>query len=287
MDWEATKARLSSLATRHHGRATDFGRLLELAPPVGGERIRVTCTGDRSVRIEAGWFLCRTLDIEDDDRHLLDVVTAVMTGGAREYVVLDDGVPAGDGYLIEHAGGALAARREPHSSDVVERAVPPWRAPHTGTEVRVVPSTPEEVERLLTGARATHADRLQRHRGLGREDAAARAADEVAALAPQGSATPDHVFLSAHHGDELLGGLWAALQGPDRAGSAWIHHVEVVPAARRQGVAARLVREAAAAVRAPGVTHLGVRVLGDDAGAGALYARLGFTVTAQQMSLEL
>ncbi len=153
--------------------------------------------------------------------------------------------------------------------------------------MRVVPSTPEEADRLLTGARAAFSDRLQKHRGLGREDADARAAAEVAALLPQGSSTPDHVFLSAHHGDELLGGLWAALQGPDRAGSACIHHVEVAPAARRQGVAARLVREASAAVRAPGVTHLGVHVLGDDAGATALYQRLGFTVTAQQMSLEL
>lgn len=54
MDWEAARIRLSILAARHHGRATDFGGLLELAPPPGGERIPVTCTGDRSGRIEAG-----------------------------------------------------------------------------------------------------------------------------------------------------------------------------------------------------------------------------------------
>ncbi len=222
MDWEAAKTRLSMLAARHHGRATDFGRLVELAPPAGAERIRVTCAGDRSVRIEAGWFLCRTLDVGDDDRHLLDVVTAVMTGGAREFVVLDDGVPAGDGYLIEYAGGALAARREPHSSDVVERAVPAWRAAHTDTDVRVVPSTLEEADRLLIGARAAFSDRLQRHRGLGREDADARAAAEVAAScrrAPPRRTTSSCPRTTATSCSAACGPRCRARTAPDRRAS--------------------------------------------------------------------
>jgi ribosomal protein S18 acetylase RimI-like enzyme len=77
------------------------------------------------------------------------------------------------------------------------------------------------------------------------------------------------------------------VQGPGRAGAAWIYHLQVEPAARRQGVAAQLMRHAATAVRERGAQHLELNVFGDNSGAIALYESLGFAVTAQQMSLPL
>ncbi|HEY0402812.1 MAG TPA: GNAT family N-acetyltransferase [Blastococcus sp.] len=75
--------------------------------------------------------------------------------------------------------------------------------------------------------------------------------------------------------------------GAGPCGRAWVYHLEVHPRARRQGVAALLMREAVEAARERVASLLGLNVFGDNAGAIALYEALGYTVTAQQMILPL
>ena len=104
---------------------------------------------------------------------------------------------------------------------------------------------------------------------------------------PDGAATAGAVFLAARRDGRLLGGVWAGVQGPDRAGEAWIYFLWVDPAERRQGLARRLVEATAAVVRERGATDLALNVFGDDAGAIALYRSLGFRVLTQQMSRPL
>jgi ribosomal protein S18 acetylase RimI-like enzyme len=95
------------------------------------------------------------------------------------------------------------------------------------------------------------------------------------------------VFLSARRGGQVVGGVWAAVQGPNRAGQAWVNFVWVDPAVRRQGLARRLMDATAAEVRSRGAHHLALNVFGDNSGAIALYDALGFQVVAQQMTLPL
>lgn len=154
-------------------------------------------------------------------------------------------------------------------------------------DIDVSPATADEIERLVASAGSVYAAGLQTQRGLTEEAATAKARADVAAILAEGPATLGQIFLAARRGNQPLGGIWLAVQGPDRAGGAWVYHLEVDDGARRQGVAARLMRAAADAARQRGATHLGLNVFGDNAGAIALYEGLGYTVTAQQMTLPL
>ena len=154
-------------------------------------------------------------------------------------------------------------------------------------DIDVSSASPEEIDRLVAGARAAYSAGLQAQRGFSPDAAAAKALSDVAELLPDGPETTGQAFLSVRRGDEVLGGVWVAQQGPDRGGGAWVYHLEVWPEFRRRGVAARLLRAAAVAARERGATHLGLNVFGDNAGAIALYEALGYRVTAQQMVLPL
>lgn len=154
-------------------------------------------------------------------------------------------------------------------------------------DLEISPASLDETELLVDGARTTYAAGLRTQRGLTEEAATAKAVADIAALLPEGARSAGQVFLAARRGRKLLGGVWAAVQGPDQAGGAWVYHLQVDPRARRQGVATALMRAAADAVRERGATHLGLNVFGDNAAAIGLYERLGYTVTAQQMALPL
>src|SRR5687767_3943972 len=95
------------------------------------------------------------------------------------------------------------------------------------------------------------------------------------------------VFLGARRDGQLVGWVWAAVQGPNRADESWIYLLWVDPAIRRRGLARRLVDATAAEVRQQGAQHLALNVFGDNAGAIALYDALGFRVVAQLMTLPL
>ncbi|TQN42401.1 acetyltransferase (GNAT) family protein [Blastococcus colisei] len=155
------------------------------------------------------------------------------------------------------------------------------------TDVDIRPATPAEAEQLLADSRRIFAESLTRHRGLSAEEAAAKAAGDTAALLPDGAGTPGHLFLAARREGNLTGGVWVAMRGPDRPDAAWIYHLWVAPSERRRGLGRRLVEEAADAVRERGARHLQLNVFGDNTGAIALYERMGFSITAQQMSRPL
>jgi ribosomal protein S18 acetylase RimI-like enzyme len=155
------------------------------------------------------------------------------------------------------------------------------------TELDISPATAEETERFLASARDTYAAGLRSQRGFSAEDADRKAADDVAALLPDGKDTVGHVLLAARAGGRYLGGIWAAIQGPDRPGTAWIYHVWVEPTARGQRLSARLIDAIGNAEHEHGADSLGLNVLGDNTPAIAVYDALGFRETAQQMSLPL
>jgi ribosomal protein S18 acetylase RimI-like enzyme len=154
-------------------------------------------------------------------------------------------------------------------------------------DVEITLATDGETTALLELSKKTYVEGLQSMRGLNPAEARAKAHRDTDGLVPHGAVTPGMVFLAARRGNRVLGGVWAAVQGPDRAGEAWIYFIWVDPSARRQGLARRLVERTAAEVRDRGAEHLALNVFGDNTGAIALYEALGFRVTAQQMTLRL
>lgn len=125
VDWHSIKGQLQELATRHHGRLVDFGMLVELVPPQGGPRIRLSGLDPESVRIEAGWFL--QLDVElAEDGHLTEVVTALITGHATEFISVRDSAVLADGFLVDYPGGSRGTRPESPDPHASERRLQAW-----------------------------------------------------------------------------------------------------------------------------------------------------------------
>jgi ribosomal protein S18 acetylase RimI-like enzyme len=83
----------------------------------------------------------------------------------------------------------------------------------------------------------------------------------------------DHIALVAA-GDDSAGGFVLARMRGTRHG--WISDLYVVPDARRSGIAAALVREAAARLRASGAVVVSLEVQAENADARAVYGRWGF-----------
>ena len=154
-------------------------------------------------------------------------------------------------------------------------------------DVDISLSTEAEATALIQRSKEGYVESLQRHRGLSPQEARAKADDDTDGPLPQGARTPGMVFLSARRGGQVVGGVWAAVQGPNRHGEAWVNFVWVDPAVRRQGLARQLMAATAAEVRSQGARHLALNVFGDNSGAIALYDALGFQVVAQQMTLSL
>ena len=149
------------------------------------------------------------------------------------------------------------------------------------------PATDEEALALLDLSARDYVESLRERRGLGAEEARTKAEKDTQRFVPEGPATPGAVFVAARRDGRLLGGVWAAVQGPDRAGEAWIYFLWVDPEVRRRGLARRLVQATADRVRELGATDLALNVFGDNTGAIALYESLGFGVVTQQMSRRL
>lgn len=154
-------------------------------------------------------------------------------------------------------------------------------------DVAISRATEAEVTVLVERSKDDYVESLRDRRGLSLQEARAKADRDTDGLLPQGPHTPGMVLLAARSGDRVVGAVWAAVQGPDRTGEAWIYFLWVDPAVRRQGIARRLMDATAAELRAQGAAHLALNVFGGNTAATALYDALGFRVTAQQMTLPL
>jgi hypothetical protein len=126
VEWNAVKARLRDLATQHHGRITDFGSAVELVPSDSGEPIFVAYADVDLVRVDAGWFIRRFVDVEDDMQHLTEVLDALITGNACEFIGIDDESVTDHGYRITYRRGSISSRPEATSTNVTVRRLPPW-----------------------------------------------------------------------------------------------------------------------------------------------------------------
>ena len=130
-------------------------------------------------------------------------------------------------------------------------------------------SIPEYAADKVSAGLWTHAESLELSRKSFHE------------LLPDGLATPSHYLFSIRDAaDEVnVGMIWIAAQ--ERAGKrvAYVYDVSVKPEHQRKGHATRAFVALEAEVRRLGLTGIALNVFGHNAGAQALYLKLGYQPT--------
>jgi ribosomal protein S18 acetylase RimI-like enzyme len=106
---------------------------------------------------------------------------------------------------------------------------------------------------------------------------------------PQGLKTPDnHLFeIKANQDGPIVGVVWLVVQERDGLRSAFVYDLEVRAEFRRQGHAMRTLQALEPIVAALGLRTIGLHVFGQNLGARALYARLGYGVIGINMIKRL
>ncbi|MER5701737.1 GNAT family N-acetyltransferase [Micromonospora sp. NPDC002296] len=151
----------------------------------------------------------------------------------------------------------------------------------------LAPMTADQLARLRLPLEHSYAENLAAARHLSPEAARAESALQIAQLLPDGVATPGVLLRLALVDDVEVGWIWVTLPrpgGPSNPSTPWIHNIEVHPAHRGRGHAARMIGLVEAELARLGFDRLGLNVFADNTVAVRLYERLGFRVTAQQMS---
>ena len=101
---------------------------------------------------------------------------------------------------------------------------------------------------------------------------------------------PDVVILVAERSGQVLGYVYAGLEPLSwkelREAAGFIHDVVVEESARGQGVAGRLIEEAATWLKARGAPRVMLWTAEQNARARQLFARLGFRTTMVEMTRE-
>ncbi|MGN7833361.1 GNAT family N-acetyltransferase [Pseudoxanthomonas sp. 22568] len=120
------------------------------------------------------------------------------------------------------------------------------------------------------------------------EGARERSQEAFAQLLPQGAATPDHYLFEIVAGEEgTVGSLWYGVYTEGEQRQVHVYDVLVHPAHRRRGYAAAAFTAMEAQVRAQGIDRIGLHVFAHNAGAQALYARLGYLTVSHNLIKQL
>jgi ribosomal protein S18 acetylase RimI-like enzyme len=110
---------------------------------------------------------------------------------------------------------------------------------------------------------------------------------QLAVLLPDGMSTPGHHFWTVLSGAEDVGSLWVRVRVLPHETEAYVYEVEVVPAARGQGLGRATMLAAEEQARARGADVLRLNVFGHNAAAIGLYESLGYTVVRAALTKEL
>ena len=108
-------------------------------------------------------------------------------------------------------------------------------------------------------------------------------------LLPEGIATKNNHIFEIHDPatDAVVGSLWLGVQNTTGIPLAYVFNIEVAPEHRRRGHAARAFKALESVVRELGLSAIGLNVFAYNTGAQALYASLGYEVTALSMRKRL
>ncbi len=108
-------------------------------------------------------------------------------------------------------------------------------------------------------------------------------------LLPQGLSTPGNFLFEivGSEGGPVVGFVWIAIEDKYGAVSAYIYDIEIKPEYRRRGHALRALQALEPVAEAAGATDIGLNVFANNAGAQALYRKLGYVPTNFNMRKAL
>jgi ribosomal protein S18 acetylase RimI-like enzyme len=111
--------------------------------------------------------------------------------------------------------------------------------------------------------------------------------DQIAGLLPHGRLSEGHSFLCIVRSGSAawLGSVWYMMENSVR--QAFLYNITVFPEHRRQGIASVALAQVEERVRLAGYGILGLNVFAHNAGAAALYRKLGFTAVSHYMNKTL
>jgi GNAT superfamily N-acetyltransferase len=144
------------------------------------------------------------------------------------------------------------------------------------------PMTGEEFAAFMAVLVDDYADTLA-DAGLSADEAQQRSREQTGQLIPQGQDSPGMEFFTGWVGAGPVGRLWLNVDQP----MAFVYDVEVLEEQRRKGYGAGLMNAAAVWSRDHGHRAIGLNVFAHNAGARALYHRLGYRVTLDYRALDL
>jgi ribosomal protein S18 acetylase RimI-like enzyme len=152
----------------------------------------------------------------------------------------------------------------------------------------LVPMTEPEYHAFLEAAVPDYATDKVASGEWAHDEALDLATKSFESLLPQGRVTKDNYFFTVRD-DEFgaIGVLWIAAK--ERAGQriAYVYNVAIEPDHRRKGHASRAFAALEDQVRALGLSGIALHVFGHNAGAQALYAKLGYRQTNINMFKSL
>jgi ribosomal protein S18 acetylase RimI-like enzyme len=121
------------------------------------------------------------------------------------------------------------------------------------------------------------------------EGAFARSQADFATSLPKGLETPDNYLFEIWTGKTgaMVGFIWFAVVEKNGLKSAFVYDVEIKPEFRRQGHAAAAFEALEPLVQKLGLTSIGLHVFSQNAGAQALYRKLGYSVMSVNMLKHL
>jgi GNAT superfamily N-acetyltransferase len=149
-----------------------------------------------------------------------------------------------------------------------------------GVDLR--PMTPREFKAFMAVMVGEYAATLA-EAGLSTDEAQQRSREQTGQLIPQGQDSPGMEFFSGWVDALPVGRLWLNVDQP----MAFVYDVEVFEDERRKGYGAGLMNAAALWSREHGHRVIGLNVFAHNAGARALYDRLGYRITLDYRSLGL
>lgn len=155
------------------------------------------------------------------------------------------------------------------------------------SEITLIPMSERAFRTFLHTAVESYA---QENVSAGRwpaEGARERSQAAFAQLLPQGVTTPDHHLFEIVAGDGAVGTLWYGIYTEGEQRQVHVYDVLVHPAHRRRGYAAAAFAAMEAQVRAQGIDRIGLHVFAHNAGAQALYARLGYLTVSHNLVKQL
>jgi len=146
-------------------------------------------------------------------------------------------------------------------------------------------------DRFASYTRAAVAGYAEDNIAAGRWDqvgALERARADFEYLLPKGLDTPDNfLFEILEDGALVVGFAWLAIERKYGAASAYLYDIGIHAAHRRKGHGMRAIRALEDFAIGAGATSIGLNVFANNAGAQALYRKLGYTPTNFNMRKRL